>query len=96
VVKALANESTIKTFTEEPEFLNELKKVLKNEYTNSVLQRLGYIFEICRLNEFAQVVANELSKRSIEYVLLKPEAYNKDGQKVSQWKIILNDALDIT
>lgn len=95
IVKALANEPTIKTFAEEEDLANELKKVIKNEHTNSVLQRLGYLFKFLRLNEFAQMIEDKLSKRRIEYILLKPESPHKTGQKIPRWKIILNDALDI-
>lgn len=88
--------SIIKTLAEENDFEEwSLQAVLKNEPTDAVLQRLGYIFELLRLSHFAKMVGDELSKRNIQYIRLKPEAPNKTGQQIQRWKLILNDTLDI-
>ena len=70
--------------------------VITHEKTNPILQRLGYILEITHFPEFAQLVENELSKRKIEYVLLRPDFENKSGEKNSRWKLTLNDTLEIS
>lgn len=96
VIKVLGSEPTRKMFAEEPNLEKELKNILVTEPTNAVLQRLGYIFEFCHLDELAQIVESELSNRNrVDYTLLKPEAPHKNGQKVPRWKLILNDTLDI-
>lgn len=96
VIKELGSEPTIKMFTGEPNLAKELKNLLVNEPTNALLQRLGYILEFCHLDKLAQIVESELSKRyRIDYILLKPEAHHKNGQKDPRWKLILNDILDI-
>lgn len=69
--------------------------VIKNESNESALQRLGYILEYMSLHKLAQIVEDNLSERKIEYVLLRPDHYVKEGPKSSRWKIIVNDSLEI-
>ena len=85
VIKSLAEES-------DPEVLSH---VIANEKTKAVLQRLGYIFEITNFTELAKIVEVELSKRKIEYVLLRPDFHEKKGKKTGRWKLILNDSLEL-
>jgi len=73
----------------------KLAVVVEQEKTKSVLQRLGYILETVQCPQFAQVVEDEISKRSIEYTLLKPDFYIKSGEKSSRWKIVINDTLEL-
>lgn len=74
----------------------KLTVALAHERTKPILQRLGYILEITHFFELAQLVENELAKRKIAYVLLRPDFENKTGKKNSRWKLTLNDTLEIS
>ena len=72
-----------------------LEKAAKNEKATPVLQRLGYILEYTGFLKLSEVVAQELQKRVIKYVLLKPDFHVKEGQRAAPWKLIINDALEV-
>lgn len=86
VIKALAEESVPLA----------LIQVLKKERTKPVLQRLGYIFELAKLPQLAKLVEDELTKRNIEYVFLKPDFHIKAGKRSKRWKLIINDSLEFS
>jgi predicted transcriptional regulator of viral defense system len=85
VIKSLAQEC-------DPSLLSD---VIKHETNKTVLQRLGYILEIIKQTRLAMAIEKELLVRKIEYVLLRPDFHNKDGEKISRWKIIVNDSLEL-
>lgn len=86
VIKVLAAECNTDLFAQ----------VIKNEPNKTILQRLGYILEYMSLHKLARVVENSLSERKIEYILLRPDYYIKEGQKSARWKVITNDSLDVS
>jgi predicted transcriptional regulator of viral defense system len=73
----------------------ELAKILVHERVDAVLQRLGYILQFIKADALAKVVEQELRKRKIRYILLRPDYFVKKGEKVERWKIILNDTLEV-
>lgn len=85
----------IKNLAQECDY-EKLTAALAHEQTKSILQRLGYILEITHFRELAQLVEQELAKRKIEYVLLRPDFEKKTGKRNSRWKLILNDTLEIS
>ncbi len=85
----------IKTLAEEADPL-ALTFIVGREKTNPVLQRLGYIFEIAKLSQLARLVENELTKRKIEYILLKPDFHIKTGKQSKRWKLIINDTMELS
>ena len=86
--------SVVKRLAEEAK-MPELARVLKVEKNLSAIQRLGYILETTQFPRLAEVVENELAKRSIRYVLLRPDYFVKTGEKAKRWKVILNDTLEV-
>ena len=84
----------IKILAEECDFVL-FDQVIKNESNESALQRLGYVLERVSLNGLAQIVENNLIERKMEYVLLRPDHYIKEGPRSSRWKIIINDSLEL-
>lgn len=72
-----------------------LAAVIKQEKNKTVLQRLGYILEFIGQAGLAMVIEKKLSKRKTEYIPLRPDCDNKEGEKVSRWKIVVNDPLDL-
>jgi predicted transcriptional regulator of viral defense system len=85
VIKSLAQES-------DPLLLAD---VIKHEKNEAVLQRFGYILEFIKQVALADIIEKELSARKIEYVHLRPDCQNKDGEKEPRWKIVVNDALEL-
>ncbi|MFH1831288.1 MAG: type IV toxin-antitoxin system AbiEi family antitoxin [bacterium] len=84
----------IKSLSQECE-PSRLADVIEHEKNKSVLQRLGYILEFVEQSGLANIIEKELSARKMEYILLRPDCGNKDGEKVSRWKIVINDTLDL-
>lgn len=76
--------------------LSNFAHAVRNEKNKSALQRLGYILELMQFGKLAQVVENELLRRTIEYVFLRPDFHNKIGKKATRWKLILNDSVEIS
>lgn len=85
VIKVLAEDFRLGVFP----------NVLDHEKHNPVLQRLGYILELCGFFKFAELVQHELLERKIKYVLLRTDLKNKQGVKNVKWKLIVNDTLEI-
>lgn len=84
----------IKSLTEEIDKIL-FKQVIEREKINTVLQRTGYLLELIKLSDLALIVEQELSKRELEYVLLRPDFHIKSGNKNERWKLIINDSLEI-
>ena len=74
---------------------HELSKAIKSEKENPLLQRLGYILKFTGFLKLANIVDQELKKRKLRYVLLKPEFHRKIGKKLEAWKLIINDTLEL-
>ncbi len=72
-----------------------LAEVIKHEKNKTVLQRLGYILEFVEQPDLAKILGKELSVRKIEYISLRPDHHTQDGEKVSRWKIVVNDPLEL-
>lgn len=70
-------------------------QVIARESNNAALQRLGYILEFTGHPRLADIVETELSKRTIEYIALRPDFPNKSGDQSPRWKLVLNDNLEI-
>lgn len=85
VIKSLAPECDPKT----------LAQVAKNEKTTSLLQRLGYILELVKFSKLAEIIEHELFRRTTKYILLQPDFPTKEGIKLSRWKLIVNDTLEL-
>jgi hypothetical protein len=69
----------------------KLKEVLKNDTALSVLQRLGYVFDVVLKKKLlAKVISEYLADREIFRVPLK-QGMKKNGFKVHPgWKVIEN------
>ena len=85
VIKILSEEIDITTMTH----------VIEHEKTKSVLQRLGYLFEILSLPKMAKIIEKEVAKRKAGYILLRPDLGYKSGVKNSRWKIIINNEVEL-
>lgn len=70
-------------------------RALKQERNVSVLQRLGYILMFIGKDQLSDLVRTELKTRSLQYVLLRPDFHDHNGQKESDFKIIVNDTLEL-
>ena len=84
VIKSLAESCNLFRF----------KRVIKAEKTSSVLQRLGYILETFQLTQLAEIVEKSLAKKTLKYILVRPEFHKKSGEKSNRWKLLLNDTLE--
>ena len=84
----------IKTLAEECD-QQALTLAAKNEKENPVLQRLGYILKFTEFPILADIISQELKKRKLRYVLLRPEFHRKIGEKLATWMLIVNDTLEI-
>lgn len=73
-----------------------LADVLRHEMNKVVLQRLGYILEFVEQLDLAIIVEKELATRKIEYIPLRSDCQNKSGEKVCRWKIVVNEALELS
>ena len=73
-----------------------LEKSLKEEVKNASLQRLGYLLSFTNHPKLALVVEKELSKRKLFYVFLRPDYYKKTGERLTRWKLILNDYVELS
>jgi predicted transcriptional regulator of viral defense system len=71
------------------------KKVIQKESNNSVLQRLGYILELTEHNKLSILIANELSKRNIQQISLRPDLRDKAGTYNERFKLIINDEVEL-
>lgn len=74
---------------------HELAVAIHMESKNSVLQRLGFLFDITGFSMLADVVEKELRTRKIEYMLLQPNSSKKNGEEIKRWKIILNVIIEL-
>jgi predicted transcriptional regulator of viral defense system len=74
---------------------SKLSSILNADISLSVLQRLGYIFElVLHKNELAGVIKSYLSDKKIFRVPLKPD-YNKQGFNANNdWKVIQNSKIE--
>lgn len=72
-----------------------LSQTVKSEKMKSVLQRLGYILELVGFSDLALTVEHELAHRRVYETLLRPDFHIKEGKRISRWKLILNDTLEI-
>ena len=70
-------------------------RVLEQERNVSVLQRLGYILMFIGKTQVSDLVQKELKIRSLQYVLLRPDFHDHTGQKDPDFKIIVNDTLEL-
>lgn len=84
----------IKTLAEEGD-QKALAIAIKNEKETPVLQRLGYILKFVGFSNLASIVAQELKKRKLRYVLLRPEFHRTKGKKLDLWMVIVNDTLEL-
>lgn len=72
-----------------------LEHAIEQEKTKPVLQRLGYLLELINFPKLADVVEKELEKRRVDYSVLRPDFEQKTGQKMSRWKLIINDLVEL-
>jgi predicted transcriptional regulator of viral defense system len=70
-------------------------EALSNEKNSSVIQRLGYLFEYIGSENFAGLVQKELSIRKIQFIQLRPDVKNDEGEINQRFKVIINDTLEI-
>jgi predicted transcriptional regulator of viral defense system len=85
VIKELLSENDTKEF----------KKVISNEKTTSVLQRLGYILEIVNYTNLSAIVLQELSHRNTQQIYLSPDSKVKTGNYNSKFKVIINNKIEL-
>jgi len=74
--------------------LTKLTKIVGHEKT-PVLQRLGYVLECTGFSKLAEIIYEELQRRTFKYVLLRPDFHKRKGTRVEAWKLIINDTLEI-
>lgn len=74
-----------------------LAKVVRNEKTDSVLQRLGYILEYTGYHSMASIIEQQLKSRKIQFIPLRPDfCISSDNcQRANRWKLLINDVLEI-
>lgn len=84
----------IKTLAEECD-QKALALSIKNEKETPIVQRLGYILKFTGFSHLASIVADELEKRKLRYVLLRPEFHRTTGKKLDPWMVIVNDILEL-
>jgi len=73
-----------------------LQQTICNEKNEPILQRLGYILEANKSERLAKVIYDELKKRKIKYVPLRPDLKKNEADKKSiKWRLILNDTLEL-
>ncbi|APR99008.1 type IV toxin-antitoxin system AbiEi family antitoxin domain-containing protein [Wolbachia endosymbiont of Folsomia candida] len=72
-----------------------LARVVKNEKTDSVLQRLGYILEFTGYHNMASVIEQQLKKRKIQFICLRPDCCSNNCQRANRWKLLINDILEV-
>jgi predicted transcriptional regulator of viral defense system len=70
-------------------------KVVQNEKNNAVLQRLGFILEITDNKNLSTLLRQELSNRIIQQVYLRPDFQVKTGEYNEDFKIIINDEIEL-
>lgn len=85
VVGDLAEESTIKKLTH----------VVREEKTNAILQRLGYLLDYTSFPHLSKAIEKELAQRTTRYVPLVPDFYQKTGERDSRWKLIINEPMEL-
>lgn len=76
---------------------NETKFVeaIRNEKNNSVLQRLGFICHLTGLTNFANHVLVEIKSRNTQLVVLRPDISFRGGERDHNFRIIINDSIEI-
>lgn len=90
VIKKLLTSESAKQSTSEKIF----SSAIKNEKNVALLQRFGYILEFIQLEKFASIVENELSRRKMQPILLRPDlAHIKSEKRSERFKIVVNDLL---
>lgn len=85
IIKELSNDIDERTLT----------VVIKKERNNSVLQRLGYIFELLNQEIFASCIEKELSQRKTQFIRLRPDFHDKVGMHNTRFKLIINDTIEL-
>ncbi|HXF90900.1 MAG TPA: type IV toxin-antitoxin system AbiEi family antitoxin [Candidatus Nitrosotenuis sp.] len=74
--------------------VTKLSVVAHVEPEETVLQRLGYLFDILEAPDHAKVIEEELYKRKFYWIKLKPELNQPALEKVKKWKLIINDNIE--
>lgn len=74
--------------------MNQLKRVLQNNFPIPVFQRAGFISEkILKSEKVTSVIEQRLKFETIRTVLLKSSG-KKTGEMVNKWKIIVNTKIE--
>jgi predicted transcriptional regulator of viral defense system len=71
-----------------------LQYVVQNESNNAVLQRLGYLLTSFGYTLLASYVYTELAARTIQFVPLSPSIKTRAGQRIIEFKVIINEQLE--
>ncbi len=73
-----------------------LEQVINKKEETATLQRLGYLLELTDHPTLADVIERNLSKRNHFYILFRPDFHEKTGERLSRWKLILNDSVELS
>lgn len=85
VIKELAKQCNESSFA----------KVVEHEKNNAVLQRLGHVLEITDNKNLSSLISKELGSRIIQQVYLRPDFQVVTGKYNENFKIIINDEIEL-
>lgn len=74
--------------------VEEFRKVLNIKRDVSVLQRLGYLFEVLKEHAFADVIEQHLENCRCDKVMLNPRNPRRKGELSNRWKLIINEHIE--
>ena len=70
--------------------LEEFCRMLNTKREVTVLQRLGYLFELLEKDSFASAIEQHLKGHRFEKTVLDPHHSSREGKLSERWKLILN------
>jgi predicted transcriptional regulator of viral defense system len=75
--------------------IKALECVVSKEENTAILQRLGYLLQLTHHPLLACAVERELAQRHCFFIPLRPDVHKRTGERISRWKIILNDYVEL-
>lgn len=67
----------------------------KNKVPFSILQRLGYLLDLCEVNKVTHILHEWLVQQKIRRVSLRPDRDIKGAILNQKWKVFVNDVMEV-